>query len=108
MSPCTILEESSTYFAAFWLPITPDFLPKVCFRINPEEERCLNPAWVSWLAVACNVSGCLISFGMARVAGAFRGKFKSWIIALFVLAGICFSYMSLVALKVVSFQVRPW
>ena len=43
------------------------FLPKVCFG-NPEDERCLNPAWVSWLAVACNVSGCLISFGMARGA----------------------------------------
>ena len=93
---------SSTYIAAFWLPITPDFLPRVCFD---HPERCLNPAWVSWLAVACNVSGCLISFGMARVAGAFRGKFKSWVIALFALSGICFSYMSLVALKVVSFQV---
>ena len=101
----TVPELFTIYFAAFWLPITPDFLPRVCFG---HPERCLNPAWVSWLAVACNVSGCLISFGMARVAGAFRGKFKSWIIALFVLAGICFSYMSLVALKVVSFQVRPW
>ena len=79
-------------------------MPKVCFQDgNPEE--CLNPVWVSWLAVACNVSGCLISFGMARVAGAFRGHFKAWIVVLFVLAGIAFSFTSTVTLKVVTFQV---
>ena len=59
-------------FPGFWLPILPDFLPKVCFQSGNPEDNCLNPVWVSWLAVACNVSGCLISFAMARVAGVFR------------------------------------